>query len=125
MPRKIVSALACATVASSLVIGGTATAAPTTVVGKVGPGYSISLTLGGKKVKKLKAGVKYRFVTRTSAWGGAAPSAHHHPATWALSVYSRSLLPSAAYSSTANEAEPAGLTLSAVVTRTGSDAATS
>jgi plastocyanin len=62
MPRKIVSALACATVASSLVIGGTATAAPTTVVGKVGPGYSISLTLGGKKVKKLKAGVKYRFV---------------------------------------------------------------
>ena len=39
-----------------------ATAAPTTVMGKVGPGYTISLTIGGKKVKKLKAGVKYRFV---------------------------------------------------------------
>jgi hypothetical protein len=32
-----------------------------TVRGTVGPGFSISLTLGGKKVSSLKAGVPYRF----------------------------------------------------------------
>jgi hypothetical protein len=36
-------------------------APPKTVKGTVGPGFSISLTLGGKKVSSLKAGVPYRF----------------------------------------------------------------
>ena len=63
MSRKIAAALAAAAVgAIALLMSLPATAAPTTVMGKVGPGYTISLTIGGKKVKKLKAGVKYRFV---------------------------------------------------------------
>ena len=63
MSRKIAAALASAAVgAIALLMSLPATAAPTTVMGKVGPGYTISLTLGGKNVKKLKAGVKYRFV---------------------------------------------------------------
>lgn len=41
---------------------GTAAAAPPTVAGTVGPGYTIGLRLGGKKVTRLKAGVAYRFV---------------------------------------------------------------
>jgi plastocyanin len=46
------------------VIGATATsslAAPPKLVGTVGPGFTITLTKGGKKVTKLKAG-KYTFV---------------------------------------------------------------
>ena len=31
-------------------------------VGKVGPGHTITVTIGGKRVKTLKAGTKYRFV---------------------------------------------------------------
>ena len=61
MTRKMIAAAASAAVAVSLAPGGTATAAPKTVVGKVGPGETITLTVGGKQVKKLKAGV-YRFV---------------------------------------------------------------
>ena len=61
MTRKII-AVAAAVSALALLLGGTATAAPVTVVGKVGPGYTITLTVGGKKVKKLKAGASYRFV---------------------------------------------------------------
>ena len=45
----------------SLIGGSSAAAAPVKVVGKVGPGYTISVTVGGKKVTKLKAGA-YRFV---------------------------------------------------------------
>ena len=61
--RKIAATLAAAAVgAIGLLMSLPATAAPTTVMGKVGPGYTISLTIGGKKVTKLKAGVKYRFV---------------------------------------------------------------
>lgn len=33
-----------------------------TVNGKVGPGFTIGLTMQGKKVTKLRAGVPYRFV---------------------------------------------------------------
>ncbi len=63
MSRKIAAALAAAAMgAIGLLMSLPATAAQTTVMGKVGPGYSISLTIGGKKVTKLKAGVKYRFV---------------------------------------------------------------
>ena len=63
MSRKIAATLAAAAVgAIGLLMSLPATAAQTTVMGKVGPGYTISLTIGGKKVTKLKAGVKYRFV---------------------------------------------------------------
>jgi hypothetical protein len=63
MPRKIAAALAAAAVgAIALLMSLPATAAPTTIIGKVGPAYTISLTIGGKKVKKLKAGLKYRFM---------------------------------------------------------------
>ena len=37
-------------------------AAPKTVNGTVGPGFSIGLTMQGKSVTKLKAGAPYRFV---------------------------------------------------------------
>ena len=58
-----VAAVASAATAAALLVGGpAAAAAKNTVAGKVGPGYTISLTIGGKKVTKLKAGVKYRFV---------------------------------------------------------------
>ena len=43
-------------------IGATIAAAALLLVGKVGPGYTISLSLGGKKVRTLKAGKAYRFV---------------------------------------------------------------
>jgi plastocyanin len=38
--------------------------APKTVQGTVGPGFTINLTLSGKKVTKLKKGVRYRFLIR-------------------------------------------------------------
>lgn len=41
-------------------IGSTATAK--TVKGTVGPGFTIGLSMNGKKVTKLKAGTPYRFV---------------------------------------------------------------
>ncbi|HEX3267817.1 MAG TPA: plastocyanin/azurin family copper-binding protein [Gaiellaceae bacterium] len=41
-------------------IGSTATTAKT-VKGAVGPGFTIGLSLNGKKVTKLKAGTPYRF----------------------------------------------------------------
>lgn len=62
MSRKIAAFAAPAAAVVALLMGTTATAAPVTVKGKVGPGYTISLTVGGKRVKKLKAGVAYRFV---------------------------------------------------------------
>src|SRR5512144_1046913 len=48
----------------AVVVSVTATssvAAPAKLVGTVGPGFAITLTQGGKKVTKLKAG-KYTFV---------------------------------------------------------------
>ena len=51
------SALAVVAVAMS----GPVAAAPKVVKGTVGPGFTISLTSGGKKVKSLKAGVAYKF----------------------------------------------------------------
>ena len=63
MPRKSFLVLAVMT-AVALAVAGAAlsrsTATPT-LKGVVGPGYSIKLTKGGKRVKSLKAG-KYRFV---------------------------------------------------------------
>ena len=41
---------------------GSAASTPKTVNGTVGPGFTIGLTMQGKKVTKLKAGTAYRFV---------------------------------------------------------------
>ena len=62
MTRIIATLAASAAGAIALLVSMPAGAAPPTVVGKVGPGYTINLTMGGKKVKSLKAGVRYRFV---------------------------------------------------------------
>lgn len=59
---KILAALAVAVLASALVATALAARTSTTkLVGTVGPGFSISLTVGGKKVVRLKAG-SYSFV---------------------------------------------------------------
>lgn len=42
--------------------GGGSAASAKTVNGTVGPGFTIVLTMQGKKVAKLKAGTPYRFV---------------------------------------------------------------
>ena len=66
MSRTIRAALAAAAVGLALALTAGAPAAPAqkTVQGTVGPGFTINLTLGGKKVKTLKKGVRYRFVIR-------------------------------------------------------------
>jgi plastocyanin len=56
----LAAALAVVFALSALVGAGSAAAAPKTVNGSVGPGFTISLKLAGKKVKKLKA-TTYRF----------------------------------------------------------------
>jgi plastocyanin len=53
--------------ALALLLAGNATAAPKTVVGTVGPGFTITLKLNGSNVTKLKAGVPYRFVINDRA----------------------------------------------------------
>ena len=54
--------LATGLAAVALSVAGVASAAPAKVTGTVGPGHTIKLSMGGKKVTKLKAGVPYRFV---------------------------------------------------------------
>jgi plastocyanin len=55
--------LVAAVAAAALAATGTSSATtPKTVRGTVGPGFTISLTLQGRKVTKLKAGTPYRFV---------------------------------------------------------------
>ena len=50
-------------VAAALAATGSGSAASAkTVNGTVGPGFTIALTMQGKKVTKLKAGTAYRFV---------------------------------------------------------------
>ena len=44
--------------------GSGSAASAKTVNGTVGPGFTIGLTMHGKKVTKLKAGATYRFVIR-------------------------------------------------------------
>ena len=56
----IAAALALVFALSALIGAGSAAAAPKTVNGSVGPGFTISLKLDGKKVTKLKA-TTYRF----------------------------------------------------------------
>ena len=52
-----------ATVVAALAATGSGSAASAkTVNGTVGPGFTIKLTMQGKNVTKLKAGVAYRFV---------------------------------------------------------------
>ena len=55
----VVAAVATAALAAT---GGGSAASAKTVNGTVGPGFTIGLTMQGKKVTKLKAGTAYRFV---------------------------------------------------------------
>jgi hypothetical protein len=63
MSRTLRTALAVAASGLALTLTATAPAAsaPKTVQGSVGPGFTIKLTLAGKRVTKLKKGVPYRF----------------------------------------------------------------
>jgi plastocyanin len=63
MSRTLHIALAAAASALAFAFAAAAPAAPApkTVQGTVGPGFTINLTLGGKKVATLKKGVRYRF----------------------------------------------------------------
>jgi plastocyanin len=58
MRRSILLSLAAVTAVVGLVIAGAGQAAPAvrTLNGKVGPGFTISLKKGGKRVTSLKAG---------------------------------------------------------------------
>ena len=60
--RKALFSAVAATIAAAVLVAGTAMAAAPKVVGKVGPGHTIGVTIGGKRVKTLKAGTQYRFV---------------------------------------------------------------
>jgi plastocyanin len=67
MARTLVSLFSAAALALA-VFAGPAAAAPKTVKGTVGPGFTIAMTMDGKKVTTLKAGVAYRFrITDRSA----------------------------------------------------------
>jgi plastocyanin len=57
----LLGAVAAAALAAA---GGSPAATAKTVNGTVGPGFTIGLTLQGKKVTRLKAGAAYRFVIR-------------------------------------------------------------
>ncbi len=61
MSRTIRAVLAATVAAATLVAIATAAPAAKVVNGTVGPGFTISLTMDGKKVTKLKAGTPYRF----------------------------------------------------------------
>jgi plastocyanin len=58
---SLVAAVTVAVAALAATAGGSAATAKT-VNGTVGPGFTITLTMKGKNVTKLKAGVAYRFV---------------------------------------------------------------
>ena len=62
MSRALGSAVPLALVALSLLPGSGSAAAPKTVNGAVGPGFTIGLEAGGKPLRNLRAGVPYRFV---------------------------------------------------------------
>ena len=64
-PRSRSWLLAAAVAAAALAATGNGRATPTvvtTVNGTVGPGYTIGLTMRGKRVTRLRAGIPYRFV---------------------------------------------------------------
>jgi plastocyanin len=57
-----------AVIAAAVAVTGNGLAASAkTVNGTVGPGFTIGLTMHGKRVTKLKAGTPYRFVIRDRA----------------------------------------------------------
>jgi plastocyanin len=66
MSQMLRAGLAAAAGGLALALAATAPAAPApkTVQGTVGPDFTISLALSGRKVTKLKAGVRYRFLIR-------------------------------------------------------------
>ena len=66
MMRRMLLPLATAMLAFALAAGAFARPAATTLKGTVGPGFTIKLTSGGKKVTKLKAG-KYTFAIADKA----------------------------------------------------------
>ena len=59
---SLVAVLVFTLVVAVLVSAGAASAAPVKLVGTVGPGDTIDLRLGARKVTRLKAGVAYRIV---------------------------------------------------------------
>jgi plastocyanin len=61
MRTTITAVIASVALAAALAIGGAALAAPPTIQGAVGPGFTISLKKAGKKVTTLKPG-RYTFV---------------------------------------------------------------
>ena len=66
-PRSLLlTAIAAATLAST---GSGSAAAAKTVNGTVGPGFTIGLTMQGKKVTRLRVGVAYRFVISDRSGG--------------------------------------------------------
>ena len=67
MKRRLLALGVVITAAAALTASALAQHAATTkLVGTVGPGYTINLTVGGKKVSKLKAGT-YAFVIHDRA----------------------------------------------------------
>jgi plastocyanin len=61
-------ALSAVVMATAMVVIGTASAAPKTIKGTVGPGFTITLTSGGKKISSVKAGTyKVEISDRSSA----------------------------------------------------------
>lgn len=64
MSRTLFGVLAALASGLALALAASAPAAPApkTVRGTVGPGFTINLTLDGKKVTKLRKGVRYRFL---------------------------------------------------------------
>jgi len=64
MQLLLFSAVAALTLATT---GSSAASSAKTVTGTVGPGFTIALTMNGKSVTKLKAGIPYRFVIRDRA----------------------------------------------------------
>jgi plastocyanin len=63
--RPLLLAAAVAATLAATSSGSAATAK--TVTGTVGPGFTIGLTMNGKKVTKLKAATPYRFVIKDRA----------------------------------------------------------
>jgi hypothetical protein len=55
------SIVAVSVLVAALTLTGPVAGAPKVVKGAVGPGFTISLSSGGKKVTSLKAGVPYKF----------------------------------------------------------------
>jgi plastocyanin len=62
-----ISLLGMSIAAALVVTAGTPAAAPQALAGTVGPGFTIALTKGGRKVTTLKAHTRYRLVIRDHA----------------------------------------------------------